>query len=119
MAAPTTDNGTSVTAPEPAEVDSEAASEALDGEAEVVAPEEASEVARDATIQTPEERLARAETPLNHGSAEADLDVAAPGQARPPRRPSSRAADTPGGARPEPETPADTSDDDASSTQER
>ncbi len=34
-------------------------------------------------LQTPEERLARAESPIDHGSAEGDLDLAASGPRRP------------------------------------
>jgi hypothetical protein len=37
-------------------------------------------------LQTPEERLARMESPVNHGSAEGDLDIAAVGPKRPAPR---------------------------------
>lgn len=50
-------------------------------------------------LETPGERLAHAETPLEHGSAEADLDIAASTSQRPSSRTGSRPGEIP------PETP--------------
>lgn len=50
-------------------------------------PESGDDEADSSPLETPEERLAHLETPLDHGSAEGDLDIAAGGPRRPVPRP--------------------------------